>query len=1069
VEPKPGAMTTQLLLAELESLSHDARQRRMVELGRDSLATSEAGHILERFGRGGYYLRSLALVALHGSRDGERVLRFLGDPSRRLRHTALKLVVQLCSDDQVRRALPLLHPKEQRVLLLGLRRQRRQALLDELLSRLAESDAGTLRGVFGLASRELATNLAEQSLRNARPNDWRRLARTHPDLASTLLQHRAASSGAEDGMLRSWANAALREWGQRQHTAPALPLLQALLEKGHAWGSLVWQPCYSQSPEATVDLLLRHESALSAVLQPLPGLRDDQFVELLQRNWFLPVHRWLRSQSPGRRQIAYATAGELWRDARGFIPYEQLRHLDEATRATEVARIYSSSEHFVPPGERLRLAGLLPWDAALAEITPGLGDPEPTVRSQALSALVSAGRFSPDKLADILVILQQRKNEPDPVRYAWLEALALLPPSRWKPGHFKGLAQLIRDALDAADLSVASNAALQKFLGRLLVHRPLWAAPWLAKVVAHLGYLNPAAVSAGLPEPALRAAGEELLPVLQAWQPRERFEQLVSLVRLLGTRSAVVPGLLDIVEGITRDPRGSDAGPAAQALAQSSPARFRALVPQLLALDPSWILHASVCAHVHRHEQSLLNAYLAEPRLQGRFASGNSIALLPVTSGFWRWTLEQQRLYSELLERVTRDPERDQPALAAVIATLARFPALPPRRLVELASLSEPRPAVRDTAIRALARLDSDQAVEHLVDALSDERARIAIYSLRSRLLRMAPDAALDVLRRTPTERVTVAKEVLRLLGDLPRAAGLGELLRRAEHKLHRDVRIALLRALWPHLEEARVWPILEAAAADPDEAVCVGLADIPGVGLSEEAHQRWIQLMARLLGHSSQRVRSATLGRLAIHNWHDRDDQLKTALSELVLNEHGTLFVQAARAWTHSGAHECGRVITGLLPKRKELAALCEEVLRLCNSQPQRWGRLNRCMQEVLQGDPMCLTLRLRLAASEGVAAFTAAVESALATDPRGMATVLSATEALRNLRQGHQPQSYASLAARWAGNEDGLLRRLALESLLWFARRVGWSAELRAQLETFRADPDPLVAAPAQFTFPP
>nr|GFD60951.1 hypothetical protein [Tanacetum cinerariifolium] len=77
------------------------------------------------------------------------------------------------------------------------------------------------------------------------------------------------------------------------------------------------------------------------------------------------------------------------------------------------------------------------------------------------------------------------------------------------------------------------------------------------------------------------------------------------------------------------------------------------------------------------------------------------------------------------------------------------------------------RLAVRDTALRALAHLDGGQGVPVLVAALDDVRARVAIYALRSALLEMPAAQALALLQAVPTEKVTVAKEVLRLLGDL--------------------------------------------------------------------------------------------------------------------------------------------------------------------------------------------------------------------------------------------------------------------------------------------------------------
>ena len=60
-------------------------------------------------------------------------------------------------------------------------------------------------------------------------------------------------------------------------------------------------------------------------------------------------------------------------------------------------------------------------------------------------------------------------------------------------------------------------------------------------------------------------------------------------------------------------------------------------------------------------------------------------------------------------------------------------------RLIELASISiTPHEAVRDRALRALAKLDDGQGIPVLLSALEDARARIAIYALRKSLNRNA-------------------------------------------------------------------------------------------------------------------------------------------------------------------------------------------------------------------------------------------------------------------------------------------------------------------------------------------
>lgn len=112
--------------------------------------------------------------------------------------------------------------------------------------------------------------------------------------------------------------------------------------------------------------------------------------------------------------------------------------------------------------------------------------------------------------------------------------------------------------------------------------------------------------------------------------------------------------------------------------------------------------------------------------------------------------------------------------------------------------------------------------------------------------------------------RVTVAKDVIRLLSDLPAGAGYADLLAMAGEELHRDVRVALLRAFWEHLERPETWPILETASRDPDPAVTAGVIRIPAERVSAETQRRLAALLVSLLAHPAAQVRHDTLARCA-------------------------------------------------------------------------------------------------------------------------------------------------------------------------------------------------------------
>ena len=132
---------------------------------------------------------------------------------------------------------------------------------------------------------------------------------------------------------------------------------------------------------------------------------------------------------------------------------------------------------------------------------------------------------------------------------------------------------------------------------------------------------------------------------------------------------------------------------------------------------------------------------LTETTFKGRFSTGRTVWLMPIYEGFFRWTPGQQRTFAGVLESVTREKKRDNPALMFAIDQLAALPDVPPEALISRARST--KPFVRDAALRALARVDGGKGVDELVAALNDERARIAIYALRGAVMEMPEPAAI--------------------------------------------------------------------------------------------------------------------------------------------------------------------------------------------------------------------------------------------------------------------------------------------------------------------------------------
>lgn len=238
--------------------------------------------------------------------------------------------------------------------------------------------------------------------------------------------------------------------------------------------------------------------------------------------------------------------------------------------------------------------------------------------------------------------------------------------------------------------------------------------------------------------------------------------------------------------------------------------------------------------------------------------------MLAFASGFHNWIDSQQELFATSLAELAQPPERSKDTQVTgdvmfAVRRRAELPALDADRLVALAR--DARPAVQETAVRALGRLDARQGIPELLEALGDARSRFAVYALRAALSDQSSQNVLRVMRGIPLEKVTVAKEAVRLAGEFGGTASLEWFAELDSRELHRDVRGALLRALWDHLERPEAWKILDSSVASPESGVVIGLARIPVDRASAEARDRVSSLLGRLLDHPEIECQSRSSG----------------------------------------------------------------------------------------------------------------------------------------------------------------------------------------------------------------
>lgn len=1075
------------LLAELETATHAVRVKRMVEFGSQAReGDSTAATILQGLSeRPGFYERLLVLLSCYGSRNAEHVLQSLSDASRILRGLALKLVPEVCTDTQIVTALERVSEKARVVLLRSLIRQRRRTAIETFLNRIPASENEQWNQLLPFRSPESISRLLPDAAPMLGNNDWTRLTRLHPDIAFALLREQTATQTEPDARLLSQVNAVLPELSRR---APddALMLVRDML-RYESPARLSLQRLAERRINEVVDLLLAHEDGGAANVywnSFVHRLTPERLLALLQHHPdFLPYPSgWMHRLSPELRRAAYEVAGLGWRTKEGVLDAAVVTLLPGDLREQEGRRHLALPALATRPTQRLPYASFLPWEEAQAVLMPAIRNPDAELRAVALSALIGAARFQRERVADVLAFVRARSNEQDPVRRAMLTALVSLPPSRWNTEHLEEIGKIIQDALNAADLSPATASEAEKWIVSLVPFHPEWAAPWLGKLVTSRGQIHFYRLGDRLNDVDVGRITPALLPVLKAWETRERERFLVQAAVSLGRRLRVFNDLTDILERVAKTTRQNYVAWQVLALLREYRAeRFTTLIPEMLREDASVITLQPVYEYLHRKRQDLLTPFLGQQAYSGRFSTGKTRFVLPIRNGFHRWTPFQQEKFAETLSLLAGDGARDTPTLFQAIRQLAALPAVTPPRLMELADANREPLALRDTALRALAHLDAGQGIPVLVEALGDDRARVAIYALRSAILEMPAAQALDLLERVPTEKVTVAKEVVRLLGELDTPDVYPILLEMNGRELHRDIRVALLRALWDHLEREETWDVFYRAAQDTDPAIAAGVIAIPTDRLSLRAQQHLRNLIVTLLRHPDAKVRLDTLERCVSLPLSDTDRVMLPRLLDLLASSLPDESASAARAVfamyagnTEQDAVTIGEAIAPIRSNRRALATILAALQSSLIGNRSRLRATVRAVLEALRHDALTVRHRAKLAISglpwEETAAYLSQLAATNELHAEALMGAVQAIEGSATRANQDASSSLSTLETILANSADERLRRLALAALLAQATgAAGWTGELRARLEIYRSDPSPLVAAAAQFTFPP
>ena len=328
-------------------------------------------------------------------------------------------------------------------------------------------------------------------------------------------------------------------------------------------------------------------------------------------------------------------------------------------------------------------------------------------------------------------------------------------------------------------------------------------------------------------------------------------------------------------------------------------------------------------------------------------------------------------------------------------------------------------------------------------------------------------------MRDVPLVKITVAKEVVRLIGDLSSEAAFRELLAIDAHELHRDVRVALLRALWPYVERPEPWEVFTRAAQSPDIALARGVISIPADGLSPLAQKRLATLFTTLLAHPEPAVRVEVLQRCVQSPLTDYEHallpQLLTSLNSRLSDECKQAAMALFSLYEGKDATLVGDTIRDLLGNRRALRTVAANFMSALYSNRRRLLPTTRAILAALSQDRLTISLRVEIMLLglpwEEVVPVLVELAGELHADALG-----KAEHAIQRAVTARPDADLFSLEMALVGSNDERLRRLALSALLAQSQQVnGWSDALVERLYAYRNDPSPLVAEAAQFTFVP
>jgi HEAT repeat protein len=1096
------------IVTTCSDLSWKPRHEYIISLGRTSTKSIAHKQAIQDLSAGPLYNRILALRTVYGSRDSALALHLLqNDPSRQIQQLATKIVALCAPDDGIVDAAKGLEASILTSLICELCGRKRQVVVDAIVLSLAPCERWNEKlfmKVLPFASESYVEKVLfdDQLVDRVDWRRWRKYAKCLPRIAYRVIMEaiqRSESYAYHVFVMVSDVLPFLTKCTEAElgNGRTAVDVLRALLNKPwvgmkeHAFPNL--QCLIDRYPKETLQLLLTREERLN--LYRPNKFKEFELAELegLYKHQPDAIPAFYLKDIPKEKRVAiYKLAENHWRQRDGYMPIFVVRNLPEKERVQE-ARFQLGLERIeTRPQEKMQFAALLPWKEGLEINMPYIQSSDIEVRAAALREQIFGVRYQRQQLGVALDMVVKRRYENEIVRQEMLNSLEKLPPSVWKEEHMEDLKRCYEHAFDAADLAHVSQGALWRLAKRLLGIFPGWASLVIAKLITMGWRLQNTSTCfyRSTPKSALNTLSNEVVPILRQWAVAKRTEDVMLVGVYFSDVLDYVPDIVDILEDVLLETiTGHLAGRTIQSIQSRTPERIPGLIQRLFDNDPSFIYVPNIENYLNQCSPSLLDKYLIEAGWKGRYSNGK-LDIVQFALGKLTWTAAQQDLYANTLSNAVSGRVYSDSEVVPFINLLAELPYS--EKAVEALKefASDGRQVVRDVSLKALACLDEGKGVSTLLEALGDDRARVAIYALRNVMLKqLAPDRALEILRNTKTKSITVAKEIVRLVGDLDTNDAFEYLLEKEKDpNLHVDVHMAVLRRLWTYDKRDEVIPIFERAVVHEHSSVLKTIAELPIHNLANDRMNLLARLISKLLSHPSAEVRMTALNRLDTNPILMDNTSLQWGLEQIILSSRKQLDILqlAARVYFRNFLSS-GSASLPVTPSTGVNALFCE-ILRTrdyftlkhvfhilvsypTDSQlllPTRVSTIKQVL-EILKKDKVCQTLCVGLIFRlPGPDLHRELLEIAPSLHADALVEAEKYCQALtKNIKMD---LDLSRLEDDLWKSRDEKSRRLGLDVLVALSRSPnGWARALRERLNSYRMDKSILVAEAATFVFPP